>query len=810
MKYCYSLAEFEKLPDNTESLRLSLHTPDMFKILGRMAKHLRHLEIYNNVLTEIPDEIAQFTGLEQLHIYNMQNVEQVSPAMGELVNLKKLHFQSYNKLTSLPQEMEKLQQLVDFHLFCQRLKSVPDAVFKWKNLHSLILIGNTHGYYYKSEPIYHLPDELGNLHNLSHLALSGLGLTALPNVFARLTKLKKLFVNQNPLKELPESVSQLKSLTEVSFDANFFTVFPKPLLGCTALQSISLQQNKIATIPKEINNLQQLLRLQMNSNMLNKLPETITQLSQITDLMLERNQLRELPDISVMPKLQTLNINYNKITELPEYFKNLKIQRLFFEQNPFGQPPLFFLYWDYVNASNLQSVITLNRYRTNFYPRKFLDNIGTFVPFLNAKKIPHQHREVLYTLLCLLKKEQEKQPLEGVLHAFCNEGDIPLLLQNAQRWIEEKYAKEYKKNPLKKGVSVALMGNFTPSAEVVVQQTQQIGLTVSQHIRPDTTHAVLGYGIKVKEIASLLRQGLILVSRNQLTSFLEENNQLYLVEKTQSTEERSFTVENLAALLSSNDAQSVEVALEMMSSGGVPREVWTNLYWAASRFHLGSKKIAEQCRQLMRLYTHKRLVSMPVVNPKTFITKADWERIWNAVKSEILDWKVLEPLFMQNEIWYTNRYWLELEGEAQYNAIEAYIKANNYAVDARFFPSPHLLANHPSICKVSAIWQGWDFVPDSIFHLINLEELELRGNRLSYLPTDFEKLTKLHTINISSNFFKTFPEVFNKMPNLKTIYCEYNGFSNSLNTRIKKKQNINTIDADVYDLSALPSVITRK
>ena len=168
-----------------------------------------------------------------------------------------------------------------------------------------------------SEGLTEVPRDIFNLaETLEILDLSGNNIKALPDDFARLSKLQILFLSDND-----------------------FTVFPKVLAQCPALTMIGFKANKIARLPEHALPMQTRWLI-LTDNKLTHLPDSIGDLTHLRKLMLAGNELQSLPSsFSNCCALELLRISANQLSVFPGAVLELpKLAWLAFSGNPFCAP----------------------------------------------------------------------------------------------------------------------------------------------------------------------------------------------------------------------------------------------------------------------------------------------------------------------------------------------------------------------------------------------------------------------------------------------------------------------------------------
>ncbi|XP_009985545.1 PREDICTED: leucine-rich repeat-containing protein 1, partial [Tauraco erythrolophus] len=244
--------------------------------------NLASLELRENLLTYLPESLAQLQRLEELDLGNNE-LYHLPETIGALFNLKDLWLDG-NQLAEIPQEVGNLKNLLCLDVSENKLECLPEEISGLTSLTDLLVSQNL---------LQVLPDGIGKLRRLSILKVDQNKLIQLTNSIGDCESLTELVLTENQLQSLPKSIGKLKKLNNLNADRNKLTSLPKEIGGCCSLNVFSVRDNRLSRIPSEISQATELHVLDVAGNRLTYLPLSLTTLK-LKALWLSDNQSQPL------------------------------------------------------------------------------------------------------------------------------------------------------------------------------------------------------------------------------------------------------------------------------------------------------------------------------------------------------------------------------------------------------------------------------------------------------------------------------------------------------------------------------------
>jgi Leucine-rich repeat (LRR) protein len=310
----------------------------------RELAHLRTLNVAENQLRSVPMEL--FTSTSLIHLNATKNRLEGSFFMVDVIpNLQELRL-SNNALTSLSDSTTlELPALTYLDLSANRLSSLPDMT-SWTNLTTLRIGENK---------LTALPDGFLSLQKLRIADFTANDLTKLDERIALMEALENLSLAANPLRERKfltmstddirrDLASRLPSEVvdddvdgevlddQVSGPSGGWTVTPAGTLDLSNKDLTEVDEEALLALDET----KDIRQLNLQQNQLFAIPPALAQLSHLTTLDLSKNNITTLSHPIELPRLRDLRLAGNKLTSLAPLIENLTaptLQSLDISQN---------------------------------------------------------------------------------------------------------------------------------------------------------------------------------------------------------------------------------------------------------------------------------------------------------------------------------------------------------------------------------------------------------------------------------------------------------------------------------------------
>ena len=264
-----------------------------------LMSYLVSLRFSNNKFNSIPQSIYQLSNLKLLDMSG-NNISQID---GNLI--------------------KGLSSLVELDLSKNKIKYIPNNI-QFLSFLEVLKVSNNQ--------LLELPEELGILTRLKRLFLNENSLQFLPrNIFSKMIGLEELYLFKNQLEDICDSSSSIfdnmKHLKFLDIHSNHLTIF-NIFTEMPMLDSLLLSYNQIQQI-NGLNKLNNLTNLDLNNNKISEFPLDILKLKKLSTLNLQNNDLNSIPNtLGLMNNLIRLNIDGNPLKRLVGKMRNCTTEEL--------------------------------------------------------------------------------------------------------------------------------------------------------------------------------------------------------------------------------------------------------------------------------------------------------------------------------------------------------------------------------------------------------------------------------------------------------------------------------------------------
>ena len=335
----FRVAASAKIQSDPALLKRIAGDPD-----SRTEQEKRNDDMIKVILIKKLNAIKNFT-LDQLCIQlqlRFKNLEGLSISCVDATPVRTPYLERNKKINHIPDSICGFSKL---RVLCLRgpIITLPENLGNLTNLtifrlDALGINADPDDEEFKDRPATLLPESIGTLENLHILNCTYCNLQVMPSFISRLSKLHVLTIDNSNLESLPESIGNLTNLTKLSLNRNKLTTLPDTCRELTNLNKLILSHNQFESITESMTDLSSLQTLNLSDNHITALPDNINKLTRLTYLHLDNNELTTLPDnfgIGNNHPMVILNLADNHLTSIPVSVRNLRnLEELNLRHNP--------------------------------------------------------------------------------------------------------------------------------------------------------------------------------------------------------------------------------------------------------------------------------------------------------------------------------------------------------------------------------------------------------------------------------------------------------------------------------------------
>ncbi|XP_073506795.1 leucine-rich repeat-containing protein 10 [Phyllobates terribilis] len=179
-----------------------------------------------------------------------------------------------------------------------------------------------------------LPPELELLQNLQILALDFNNFRVLPPVVCNLKQLSILYLGNNRIRDLPQEVNYLKNLHTLWIESNYLTYLPVVVCELPLLKTLHIGCNPIRNIPRELKNLTELRSVWMSGSLLTEFPPVLLEMLFLEVIDVDRNGIRFFPSLVHLTGLKLVIYDHNPCRNAPKVAKGVRRVGRWSEETP--------------------------------------------------------------------------------------------------------------------------------------------------------------------------------------------------------------------------------------------------------------------------------------------------------------------------------------------------------------------------------------------------------------------------------------------------------------------------------------------
>lgn len=186
------------------------------------------------VLTLSGKNLCDINGIGKLQVVDGDKTVPIS-------ELKAIHlFLNDNALTSLPDELFGMQNVIFLYLEDNRLDRIPADIARMKKLF---------GMYWTNNKIASIPPEIFGMKQLKKFQISKNQLTEIPEAIGNLTNIVHFNFSSNKISKIPASMSKLAKLRVCDLSDNNISELPEAFGTVKIFHQLRVKNNPLTTLP---------------------------------------------------------------------------------------------------------------------------------------------------------------------------------------------------------------------------------------------------------------------------------------------------------------------------------------------------------------------------------------------------------------------------------------------------------------------------------------------------------------------------------------------------------------------------------
>ncbi len=245
-------------------------------------------------------------------------------------------------------------QILKIDLSILELTSVPEEIYRFKNVKMLNLSGNKITDIRLDLQQFRQLDYVDLNHNpiqklrltrtrqLENINLQGTGMVRVPRSLRKIPNLKSVWLGFNPKLNLKQrDFKRIRNVRDLNLYACSLSTLSPQIKHLKKLEVLDLYHNRLTRLPETITTLKHLTHLAASNNKLESLPEGLDNLRDLEYLYLHHNKLSVLPGtITALKKLKVLDLSYNWFYHYPDALREFQnLSELDLSSNNFDKFP---------------------------------------------------------------------------------------------------------------------------------------------------------------------------------------------------------------------------------------------------------------------------------------------------------------------------------------------------------------------------------------------------------------------------------------------------------------------------------------